>query len=394
MGDSIKAFYFILFYCLATIRFFNPVFIPRNLLYYIYYAIFFVTILFVILNYKKSYNNRLTLPVFLLLIALLISCFSALYSWNQNLLDSMRGVLFFMSYILFFLLLVLKFRVQDVEKIIIILGVLFIIVYIITFVSYPRLIFGNIDHWGDERGFQRIITNGLGFLFLFSFYSLSRYLDKREFRWLIIYLITLICIVMTLTRTLISISFILSALYILRKSSYLTKILSIFIIGSSIYLISQMSFFKFLTIETQKQSENWQNDIRVRSADFYLHHFSPNTFAKIFGNGIPSQNSGYENYVNRIKIRYGYYLSDIGYIGLYVKYGLLAVIALFIFFYRITITKIPEEYLYIKYFLYFVFIISIIIESVTSYAYIPSIVLATYILSSKDLTQSNSIEIT
>ena len=79
---------------------------------------------------------------------------------------------------------------------------------------------------------------------------------------------------------------------------------------------------------------------------------------------------------------------------MYVRYGILAILASFIFIYRMIKTKVPEEYLYIKYFMYFVFIVSIIIGVVISPDYIPSIVLATYILSSKDLTQSSSIEIT
>ncbi|MCD6579627.1 hypothetical protein J7L48_09115 [bacterium] len=206
---------------------------------------------------------------------------------------------------------------------------------------------------------------------------------------MIYYIITLVFIIMTLTRTLIAISFIFSVLFILRKSSNLKKILSVVVIIISIYFISQMSFVRIMMRETEKQTAHWENDIRVRSADYFLHHFSPTTVAKIFGNGQPYQNTHYDYFVGQILgKRYGYFTDDIGYIGIYVTFGILAIIALFLVFYRMVKIKLPDEYEYIRYFMYFIFITSIIIGVAISPDYIPSIVFAIYIMSSKDLSQS------
>ena len=153
-----------------------------------------------------------------------------------------------------------------------------------------------------------------------------------------------------------------------------------------------MTFFKILTRETQEQSEKWENYIRIRAADYYLHHFSPNSFAKIFGNGQSTKNSDYDVFTQKLEKRYGYFTGDIGYLGIYVMYGFFSIVALLIIFFRITKTTVLEEYLYVKYFLYFSFIVSIIIPTFTSPDYIPSIVFAIYILTKKDVQGSNYIE--
>jgi hypothetical protein len=150
-----------------------------------------------------------------------------------------------------------------------------------------------------------------------------------------------------------------------------------------------MNFFQLLVEETKVQTENMGNDIRVLSARFYLNDFSPDSFTRIFGNGEPSGKSNYLRYNYYLKEELGFYQSDVGYIGLYSKFGLLAILAYLLLIYRTLKISIPDEYLYCKYFLYFVFLISIIIDAPFNTSFIPSIVLAIYILYANDLSKSD-----
>lgn len=351
-----------------------------------------MVVLLIITGYKKPYNNLFTAPISLLLIAALISGFSAKVFWDQSLIDSMKALIWFMSYILIFLLTIWKFRVVDIEKIIIILAVIFMLIYTISFYSYPVPRFGTVK-WGDFRGgFPRILIPGVGFLFLFSFYSLGQYLQKRKLLWLFGFFISLVYIIMTLTRTYIAISFIFLALYALHKSKKLNKIGAVLVIALGFFIISQMNFFKLLSDRTISETNNIENNLRIKAADFYLFHFSPNTFTKIFGNGEPYMRSMYGQYIWKLQIEKGLYASDIGYIGLYSQYGILAILAYLIIIFRTIKVSVPEEYLFCKYFLYFIFIISIIISSTFSTDFIISILLALYILSSKDLSRSKIVE--
>jgi hypothetical protein len=199
------------------------------------------------------------------------------------------------------------------------------------------------------------MLKGIGFLFLLSFFSISQFYEKRQLWWLIIFIITIISIIMLLTRTLMAVSFIFLALFILRKSSYTKRILATIIIGGFVILLSQMNFFQILVDKTMIQTANLSDEIRIRSARFFLNEFSPNILAKIFGNGLPYQDNNYSNYIAYLGNSLGFYTSDLGYIGLYIQFGVFSIFAYFILIYKTFKISVPEKYLYCKYFLYFIF---------------------------------------
>ena len=386
MKFSILKFSFIVLFCLSSIYFFQPLIVSPNLLDRIYYVVFFVLLFFTIIGYRGSENHAFSTPILLLITAILISAFSAAFFWHQDLLYSFLGISIYLGYCLFFLLISWRQNVQEIEGIIILMGVLYIIAYAISFYFYPLLLFGSEGSF--DRGFQTIHLPGMGFLFLFSFYSLSQLYKKRKYWWLIIYIITLVFITMRLTRTLIACSFILSAVYIMRKSSYFNKVIAALFIVGFIYMVTQMNFFKLLVGETKSQTENISDDIRVQSALFYMNDFSPNTFTRIFGNGEPAGGSNYSRYNYYVKQELGFYQSDIGYLGLYSKFGVLAILAFLILLYRTYRISIADEYLYCKYFIYFILLTNLIIDASFNASFIPSIALALYILYVKDLSKS------
>jgi len=393
MKNRLLKVLFIVLFCVSSVLLFRPVFIPDSVQYYVYYAMFFIAVLITAFNFRKTLEFTFTRPVLLFLGAILISAFSATFFWSQGLFDSFMALPLYLSYILFFLLIVWKEPVDDIESVIIALGVIYLIVYSVTFLSFPTPVFGNIESFSTDRGFQRVMLEGRGFLFLFSFYALGRFYNKREILWLGIFIVTVIGVMMLLTRTLIAGSLILWTLYILRKSKNINKVIAIVFIIGFVYLISQLNFSRLLFTQTMSQTENFNEYIRIKAVDYYLTEFSPNIYAKVFGNGEPFRNTGYANYITYIEKVLGLYTSDIGYIGMYTKFGLLSVIAyigLIIGTFRI---EVKEEYLYAKYFLYFVFVISIIIDSPFSNSFISSIVLALYILSSQDQSRVPKTEI-
>jgi len=332
-------------------------------------------------------SDQFSIPVLFLLFAILFSAFSATFFWSQNIIKSLMALPLYLSYLLFFLLLVWKVGSSDIERIIIVLGIVYIVVYTITFLAFPRPVFGNIEGFSTDRGFQRVMLEGRGFLFLFSFYSLNRFYNNGKPLWLIIFIITAISVFMLLTRTLIAGSLVLWTLYILRKSRYINKIIALFFIVGIVFLISQMGFSKLLFSQTQSQTENLQDYIRIKAVTFYLNDFSPNIIAKVVGNGEPYKETGYAEYVNFLEKGMGLYASDIGYIGLYSKFGLLSIIVYILLLIRTIRTEVPEEFMYAKYFLYFVFLISIIIDAPFSTSFITPIILALYLLSSNDLSR-------
>lgn len=381
---NLKIFFVVLF-CLATILFFSPRFLDYSYQYYLYYMHFFVAVAFISYNNNRLYKDLYAIPFLFIIIGIFISGIVSTFSWSQSMYRGITAILPYLSYMLYFLLMVWRFETKDVEKVILIMGILFAGAYIISFITFPDSIFGGIyaEKHSEERGFQRIVMPGIGFLFLFSFYTISQYYKKKQLKWIFIFLFSLILIIMTLTRSLIVGSFILLTLYILRSSKFLFKIVAVVIVSGLVILITQMEFFKIMTELTKIQFQNMESDFRVLSAQFFLTEFSPNLAAKIFGNGLSGVDTWYNLYIAYLARRLGFYTSDIGYLGFYVTHGIITVVAFFVIIYRTIRISVPKDRLYGKYFLYFVFIVSLIVDTPFNIYWIPSIVLAAYIISSK-----------
>ena len=160
------------------------------------------------------------------------------------------------------------------------------------------------------------------------------------------------------------------------------------VLTCSLFLILRSNIFNILLKETQSETADIKNNVRILSSNYYLNYFSPDTFSRIFGNGVPDDDSSYGTFCRYIEERFGFYVSDIGYLGLYVRFGLIAVLAYVILIYKTIKIKVPEEYLYCKYFLYFIFAVSLIIDSSFDPGCAPSIIFAIYILSSDSLSLS------
>jgi hypothetical protein len=221
-----------------------------------------------------------------------------------------------------------------------------------------------------------------------GFYSINKFINTRKAGWLTLYLFSSILIIMTLTRLVLVVFFALSAWYLLRKSNYFYKVIAVFFIIIFVVALSSLKFSSLMFSETVTQLSDFRNYIRVQAADYYLHDFTPTLFAKIFGNGTPKSGSPYWRVVWEMEWEHGFYLSEIGYAGLYVKYGVLSVVAFIILIYLTLRTSIPEEYLYCKYSLYLIFILSIMGDVPYYNGAAPVIPLLVYVLYSKDLSRS------
>ena len=379
-------FYFVLFFCFSAIFFFEPVFIPSSLTYYTY-ILFFLTSILIFITFSKKSNASFSFPIALILIAQTLAAINATVSWSQDLSESIRAVLPQMSYFLFFVISTFNLNLKQMEKLILILGFSYIAVFLFSYLMYPESYFGDMANDDETRGFQRIRSSGVGFLYLLSFFSLSEYVIKRKYLWLLVYFLTMFCIIMTLSRISIICSILLSSIFYFKNSVQNEKYAFPIVLFVLILSLTQTKTYELLVEETISQKSYVNDDIRVQSLNYYLKEFSPNTISKILGNGVPgnpdrltNNNREYAKFVSNLENIYHLYISDIGYFGLFVKFGLLSIIAYLIFFYKTVTAKLPLELKYSKYFLFFIFLISFIVDAPFNTSYIPSMMLAYYIL--------------
>ena len=260
------------------------------------------------------------------------------------------------------------------------MGLSYIMIFLISFFSYPTPLFGDIYHWENEyRGFQRILTNGAGFLFLILFMSLNKFVVTKKNHWLSIYIVAFACTIMTLTRVYIVAATIISIFYFLIKTKLYVKIILTILFLFVAFKITETNFFRVLEFKTSNDLRYAQDYIRIASAYFYLSEFSPNLTTEIFGNGMPHSDSMYGKYVLNMEEKYHFYTSDLGFIGLFIRYGSLALLSYIFIYYFIFVQRLPKELKYIKMFMIFVLLNGLTNEGTFHPDFIIPIVLSLYL---------------
>src|SRR5690606_9710578 len=119
--------------------------------------------------------------------------------------------------------------------------------------------------------------------------------------------------------------------------------------------------------------------IRVLAGGYFITDFSPNPLSRILGNGAPNWGvSDYGVFIKNLADRREYFLSDVGIIGMYAMFGILAVIGYIQIWVKSITIPLPKEYYYLKYYLWYLLITSLTWYSVYHYSYLISTVFVLY----------------
>ena len=274
-----------------------------------------------------------------------------------------------LAWLFYFVLHRLKISENEILKIIIGIGFIWVILELIQQFTYPVYYFftrGDDTYWwGIEKraGFYRYMIDGISFALLALFYYLQKFFNTNQKRaknsfWIISLLLG---IYLFMTRQIMA-SVLASILIgqLLLKRIPLNRRISIFIIG--ILMVGSIFYFKDTIfgdlVETTSDDMNKDN-IRIESYYFHLNYWDHWT-CFVFGNGVPHEQSSYGKYTNYLQKEVGLHRSDIGIIGELSNYGIIYIIVFILFcFYFFRKSKEIELYLKI-YFIYSLLIIPMI----------------------------------
>jgi hypothetical protein len=376
-------FLYLVFFSLESFSFFNPVFIDRET--GIYNKISAVAMILLLPSFAKNFFSKdeylYTKPLKMLIVAILISIFSAYFYWGQSIIDSFYAIFFSVAgYFIYYFLHDIKVTSKTVEKLILYVGTLFMIVFILSFVLYPTKIVAYDSLELESRGFQRILINGAGFLFLLFFMALNKVYVKQGRKWVIILVLSYICILLSLTRLYILGSTLIAVVYMLQGRNVFLKVAIITGIIALVTIVPQLEVFQTLVDKTQSDLEVFKDYIRIQSANYYLGEFQPSFFTQIFGNGINSFQSNYGKKIMDLNKSSGFFIEDLGLIGLYINFGVLALVAYFMIFWKSFRTKMIESHVYTKMYIWFILFCSLTNYASFSGNFVVSIVLTLYLI--------------
>ena len=177
-------------------------------------------------------------------------------------------------------------------------------------------------------------------------------------------------------------------LLFLFKNLSAIKRLSLIVIVFLIYLfvLPQIPIYNSLVETTKMQAESNKyesEDVRVQAYKFYMYEYQTNTLSHVLGNGVPSFTSVWGDKFKTITQARHVFAADVGWVGFYWYFGIIATFSLFVMFLKAALKKKDMDKEYLSYWFYYI-IFACIASAPILYAYqILSVVTGLYLVYAK-----------
>lgn len=399
-----KKYYLYILIVLSSLTFYNPFgIISTQIGKFIFYFICLYSLFYA---YKNGINLQKVkypkVPYKMLITGILLSTLMAITFQNQSFYITMIATLpYLLGYMVFYILMKFNIPKIQIEHAIWIFCLIGMGGYIINMITFPNIILGIEKENGYDmsRGIVRIGICSLELIVLFFFYSINQWMIKKEKKYLWLILLTVIFIILSVTRQYILLSVALGIIFILKKASLYKKIATIGLcIIIYIYILPQIPIYKTMVELSEIQAERNKTedeDIRIKAWKFYVNEYQTNQITKILGNGIPSIGNSYwgnnHNFtVNKNLGGNGCYMADVGWAGFYWAFGLFATLGLIFILIQGILKKKPKNKEFLTYWCIFILLTSIASAPILFYHQIISITTVLYLIYGKNDNYSNN----
>lgn len=308
---------------------------------------------------QKRIDNCITLLICGQFIALFNATIYKEQSLFVSIMTSMPMLVAFGSYFLF---KKISLTEESFKKIIVILGVGYCCIYILSLITLPNPLFGSFG-LDEERGGFRLRIRGIFWAALLFFLLISSYKELKKNKYLILAFIIYLFIVASLARQYILWSTFLGGLFFLKGLKFrklLVLISAVVVLGVTV--IPQIPLVKNMIELTEKQKElndYEQDDFRVRDYMVFMFEYDRNIFQYIFGCGLGSQgNSKWGNEQEMMNQSQHLIMADASWAGIVFLYGYFSFF-IWIFLVIYSIFYIKGVY-YKRFFLAYIFLCAIL----------------------------------
>ena len=362
---------------------------------------FFITIYAIMYLYKNWKKKRTILKpfdfVFYFLLLVFLSFYNAKVFNNQDFNLSFRVTYIWLEYFFVYVLMAKKIKIEDIYvacSIFVIIRLSLFYYTILTGNYIFQTIVGETDMEG-ARGIMRVRAPGMMITYFWGFWSLGKYLNSRKNLFLIFFIATALQSLLEVSRQHIAAYIILSLWLFLYRLSLLKKVLFTgLLVSFFIYILPQIKIYQALVEITENQrnkTDDFKNDIRVEAATYYIQEFPQSNFTRIMGNGTYHSDSEYGQKVNYAIYNYGYVLSDVGFVGIYIYFGIMGLLFYAYLLYWTIKIPVPSEYSCLKFFIYFLFLTNILSNSFQGSTIILSVTLYILYFGSRQLKRAEKL---
>lgn len=297
---------------------------------------------------KEDYSNLIKSFV----CCIFFSCISSyIFRGQYNIFTTFTQSFVYLSLAFYFVCSWLKINIEDLEKSLVIIGMISIGAYFIQNAIYPTVIFA--DAQKDYETEVRIrMCGSLIYSYLF-FYGLNKYVIMKKTKFLLYASLSFVCIMImgfrSLTVSLLALGILeygyLSGLS-LKRIKQLIPLLLVIVVVLQLDIVND----KFMEMMArQERGDSFDNTDYVRFAEFnyYWNNYFTNNIERFFGSGLPVQGTELHR-LQTYNFNFNLYWNDWGLLGLSWIYGIPAVCILYYMYFKVILTKVPREYLYLK----------------------------------------------
>jgi hypothetical protein len=166
-------------------------------------------------------------------------------------------------------------------------------------------------------------------------------------------------------------------------------VIGIFAVVATISFFAMKDTFTEMIAATKHHADQSENYVRVRAAAYFVTKLPQNKAMFILGNGAPSERSPYGIMITQVRKMFGFYLSDVGIVALYVKFGLFFALTCLVIIFQNLFARLNKEIMYIKYFM--VYLLVTMFTTQLPFEYSEGIVLIGIILYLIDFYKENKV---
>lgn len=309
-----------------------------------------VVLLFIYWTYsdQKLFKQQYTLLIMLIFISLFTSMVMAQATREQSFSSTLIAQRAIYYYLFYFLLHQLKIKPSDLEKIFIALGIVHVILYLLQFFFYPKILFDVFML--SDRGTIRIYMKGSDYLVISYFMCIQAFFRTNKIKYLLLTLVFFSIFILLGGRQTMAIMAFVLILFLIYDKKVKSRILLGMLIMACVFLVFIIfqEIFQQLVVQSAKDSRLGADYIRFVSARYFLTDFFKSPLAYITGNGMYSNSTNYGIEIKRL-MSHGYYLGDIGLIGNYAIYGIFFIIGVIGICVKSLRARILEAHTYVKY---------------------------------------------
>ncbi len=329
-------------------------------------------------NRESGIKSHFKTPILLILLGVFISSLAAEVYQNQALHLTLYQQRHMYAFLFYFLLIFIAPKPEWIINIIFYFGIFGGLFFLAQYLLYPTLITdANIFL---DRGTIRMNLPGTYFMHIAFFLSVDRFFTTYK-KWYGFGMVLLFLIaILSGFRSILALYVLITTGYLLFSKQVRNKI-ALFGLYTVIVIAGFFAFesiIQEMIISAQREGSQGSSYIRFRAAEYLLSINDNHTITYLTGNGEPTERSEYGLRMMMMSMYSGFYLSDIGILGFYIKFGLITALAVLFIILKLSFAKISREIFFIK--LFFLFILSMIVTTRLPFDSLPNIIVICFLL--------------